>query len=104
MGGALGVALAMVLPSVIGSLSVFYSLLGVSLFVPVIAGLYLARPGTPEALAAILGGVSLTAALRLGGYTGTGVWTANTLGLVTSAVLFGVVLLVRTRRMRRSLT
>jgi SSS family solute:Na+ symporter len=97
-GGGLGVLLAIVLPSVIGSLSVFYALLGVSLFVPVIAGLHSGRPGVPEALAAIGGGVVVTAAVRLGGVPAAGLWNANTLGLVASAIAFGAVFLVRRRR------
>ena len=56
-GGTLGVLLAVVSPSVIGALSIFYTLLGVCLFVPMIAGLYVRRAGAPEALAAIAGGV-----------------------------------------------
>jgi SSS family solute:Na+ symporter len=98
VGGGLGVALAVVLPSVIGSLSVFYSLLGVSLFVPVIAGLYLRRPGVPEALAAIVAGVSVTAGLRLGGYGGAGLTAATSLGLLASGILFLGVLAFRTSR------
>ena len=61
--------------SVLSALSFFYSLLTVTLFVPVLAGLYWKRPGQPTALAAI--GCSLlaagSAALRpgaLGGWAG----------------------------------
>ena len=46
--GAIAVALAIASPSVIGALGVFYTLLGVSLFVPILAGLYLRRAGTPK--------------------------------------------------------
>ena len=51
-GGAMGVLLALVLPSVIGALSIFYALMAVCLFVPIVAGLYSRLPGVPEALAA----------------------------------------------------
>jgi SSS family solute:Na+ symporter len=98
VGGGLGVALAIVLPTVVGSLTVFYSLLGVSLFVPVIAGLHSRRPGVPEALAAIAGGVTVVAALRLAGVTTSGFWNANTWGLLASAALFGIVFAVRKGR------
>ncbi len=109
VGGALGVALAVVLPSVIGSLSIFYSLLGVSLFVPVVAGLKSRRVGTPEALAAIGGGVAVLIAARLApwreslGVTG---WVAslspNTWGLIASVIICLVVVVVRSRHMPRS--
>ncbi len=87
-GGTLGVLLAILLPTVIGALSVFYSLLGVSLFVPVIAGLHVRRAGVPEALAAIGGGVSVALALRLAGVAASGIWNAYTWGLLASALAF----------------
>ena len=43
-GGALGVLLSIYLSAIVQAMTVFYSLLGVSLFVPVLGGLYLA-PG-----------------------------------------------------------
>ena len=57
IGGALGVLLSIYLSTVIGALTIFYSLLGVSLFVPVIGGLYSRRAGSGAALAAIGAGV-----------------------------------------------
>jgi solute:Na+ symporter, SSS family len=64
-GGVLGVALAIVAETIIGSLTVFYTLLTVILFVPVLGGLYTRRVGTTEALAAIAAGVSALVALQL---------------------------------------
>ncbi len=95
-GGVLGIGLAVVLPSVIAALSIFYALVGVSLFVPVAAGLYSRRPGVPEAMAAIVGGVSVLVALRLGLPEGAHVLLNPTLvGLVASGVMFGGVFAVR---------
>jgi SSS family solute:Na+ symporter len=65
-GGALATALAIAAPTILGALSVFYTLLGVSLFVPLVAGLYVRRTGAVEALAAIAAGVSLVIAARIG--------------------------------------
>jgi SSS family solute:Na+ symporter len=65
VGGVLGVLLAIVIPTVIDSLTVFYAVLGVSLFVPVAAGLYTRRPGVPEAMAAIGVGTSVLLYSRL---------------------------------------
>ena len=56
-GGILGTTLAVASESIVDVLSFFYTLLGVSLFVPILAGLYLRRVGTAEALGAIAGGV-----------------------------------------------
>ena len=58
--GALGILLARYFQSVLSALSFFYSLLTVTLFVPLVAGLFWERPGQPTALVAI--GCSLSAA------------------------------------------
>lgn len=108
VGGALGVGLAIVLPSVIGSLSVFYSLLGVSLFVPVVVGLQSRRIGTPEAIAAIAGGVTVLIAARLAPWrewSGAG-WigwlSPNTWGLIASVLVCSTVLMLRSSRTSKS--
>ena len=109
VGGACGVALAVALPSVIASLSIFYSLLGVSLFVPVVAGLQLRRIGTPEALAAIGGGIAVLIAARFApwrGWVGASGWVASvsptTWGLLASAVAFCAVMVFRSARSRKA--
>jgi len=95
-GAAIGVLLAIQLPTVIGALSIFYTLLGVSLFVPVLAGLYVRRAGMPEAFAAIVAGVSFVLAVQLSGQAGRAVWTnPNVGGLTAAALAFGVVMLWR---------
>jgi SSS family solute:Na+ symporter len=63
--GAVAVALAIVSPTIIGVIGIFYGLLGVSLFVPILAGLYSRRAGTPEALASIFAGISTMIAVQL---------------------------------------
>lgn len=84
-GGTAGVALAMVSPSVIGVLSLFYTVLSVCLFVPVVAGLYLRRAGTPEALASIAAGMVTVVAVQLGtGGRGLGGWSPALLALLAA--------------------
>jgi SSS family solute:Na+ symporter len=96
-GGTLGVGLAIVAPSVIGALSVFYSLLSVSLFVPVVAGLYVRRTGTPEALAAIGAGIAALVAAQLG--TGSlGPLPPVLVGLLAAAAACALTLILRPRR------
>ena len=97
-GGALGVALAVALPSVISSLAIFYSLLGVSLLVPVVAGLHLGRMGPPEALAAIGGGTAVLLAGRFGALGGLGGLSPTTVGLLASVAAGLGFLLLRGRR------
>ncbi len=84
LAGALGVLIAVAAPTVIAILSVFYSLLGVSLFVPVVGGLYVPRAGTREAASAI-GAGCLTLLLA----------QSPLLGLAAAALAFGIVLALR---------
>jgi SSS family solute:Na+ symporter len=95
-GGAGGILLATQFETIVGALSVFYSLLGVSLFVPVVAGLFSKRGGAPEALASILAGVVTLLAVQV--WTrgaGFGLFNPNVIGLASAAVAFGAVMLVR---------
>lgn len=94
-GGAIGVLLAIVLQTVIGALTMFYSLLVVTLFVPILGGLYIRRAGPPDALAAIAAGVATMFAVRLGA-AGQALWLDPTLaGLAAAAVAFTAAMLVR---------
>jgi solute:Na+ symporter, SSS family len=95
-GGALGVGLAIMAPTVIDALSVFYSLVSVSLFVPVLAGLYLRKTGTPEALAAIAAGIAGLVAARLG-TGGGGALPPVLVGLLAAGVACAVSLALRHR-------
>jgi SSS family solute:Na+ symporter len=91
-GGALGIVIALLFQTVIDTLTIFYSILSVSLFVPVIAGLHYRRTGAAEALAAIGFGVTtlLAVQLRTEGH-GYGIWTPTLLGMAVSAVAFVLV-------------
>jgi SSS family solute:Na+ symporter len=85
--GALGVAFAVAAPSVIGSLSIFYTLLSVCLFVPIIAGLFFPRVETREAMTSMTVGVLLTLILHLStGGKGYGVVTPALLGIGAAAL------------------
>ena len=64
-GGMIGVGLAMVLQTVIGALTIFYSLLVVTLFVPVMGGLYVRSATERNGLAAIAAGVITLLVLRI---------------------------------------
>jgi solute:Na+ symporter, SSS family len=97
-GGLLGIGFAVIIPTVIGALAVFYGLLTVVLFVPILAALHVGRAGAPEALTSILAGLSVLVAgyLRSGGGPVAG-WRPETLGLATAALAFGLVLAARWR-------
>ena len=97
-GGVLGTGLAIVSESIVGALSFFYTLLTVSLFVPVIAGLYLRRLSSPEALASIAGGVTFAAVVQIAS-AGRGLvgLTPAMFGLGGAALGWALVSAIKTR-------
>jgi solute:Na+ symporter, SSS family len=91
VGGVLAVGLALVAETVIAALGIFYTLLSVSLFVPVLAGLYVRRAGPAEALAAAVAGVVAVGGAMLAG-AGTLPWwlTPAMVGLLAAVGAFAV--------------
>jgi solute:Na+ symporter, SSS family len=91
--GAAGVALAIVLGSILNALTIFYSLLGVSLFVPIVGGLYVGRTTTAAALAAIFAGVGVMLFVHIAtGGRGWGVATPPFAGLVAAVAAWAIAL------------
>ena len=64
-GGLAGTGLAIMFSSIVAALEIFYTLLTVSLFVPLVVGLYTGRVRTPEALASIAAGVATVGTVQL---------------------------------------
>jgi solute:Na+ symporter, SSS family len=106
LGGTLGVVLTLTLETVLDSIAIFYAIMSVSLFLPLVAGLYSRRPGVPEAMAAIGAGITGLLAISMTnqfaapgavpGWVGTrGVATG--VGLAASAVVFALVFAFRGR-------
>ncbi len=87
LGGVLGVLLALQFQSVISALSLFYSLLSVSLFVPIVLGLNLRVGRTKDALAAIVSGVALFFVAREVGWSGSW-YNANLIAIAGSVVVY----------------
>ncbi len=98
-GGGGGVALAVLLPTVGASLAIFYSLLSVSLFVPLMAGLHSRRPGVPEALSSVVAGGAALLAATLAGAGGK--MPPTLWGLAAAAAAYGGVFLARRWARRR---
>jgi SSS family solute:Na+ symporter len=90
LAGAIGgVGVALVYGSVRAAVSVFYSILIVTLFVPIVGGLYMRRAGGREGLASILLGVPVLAITQyLTGGRGYGVLSPALAGVLGSAVGF----------------
>ena len=84
-GGAAGIALALVFQTIVGALSFFYTVLTVSLFIPVLAGLYVRRVALPEVLGSIGAGVSVVIVLQMTrSGLGIGVFTPAMIGLAAA--------------------
>jgi SSS family solute:Na+ symporter len=94
-GGAGAVLLALLLETVQSALAIFYALLGVSLFAPIVGGLYLPRSGTREALASIAAGNVTLLVVRFA-LPASLSWIDPTIaGLAASAMAFLLVYVAR---------
>ena len=97
-GGVAGMLLAIyALDSIIRALSIFYSLIGATLLVPVVGGLFVKRAGTREALASIVLGMAALLAVQFG-TDRTGWSNPNLWGLIGSVLGFGLTMSLRTDR------
>ena len=86
--GVAGIALAVVLPSIIQAVSIFYGLIAVALFVPVLAGLYSKRVLAPAALSSIVAALTATLlAMRLTSGAGVGMLSPQGIGIATAALV-----------------
>lgn len=95
-GAAIALLLAVVLPTVVDALKVFYSVLTVVLFVPVVAAVHSRRPGRAEALASIAGGLSVMLVVAVvSGPGGVAGWSPALAGLAASAAAFALTALIR---------
>jgi len=86
--GITGILLASVLPSIIAAVSIFYGLIAVSLFVPVLAGLYSRRVLSAAALSSIFAALAATlTTMRMTEGKGIGVLSPQAIGIATAAVV-----------------
>ena len=86
--GVLGILLATVLPSIIAAISIFYGLIAVSLFVPVVAGIYSKRVLSSAAVASILSAITATVLVTYFTHNqGFGVLSPQAIGILTAAVV-----------------
>jgi SSS family solute:Na+ symporter len=86
--GVLGIVLATVLPSIIAAVTIFYGLIAVSLFVPVVAGLYSRRVLSSAALASILSAVAATIlTMQVTPHHGFGLLSPQAIGILTAAIV-----------------
>jgi solute:Na+ symporter, SSS family len=98
-GGALGILIALVTPTIVGALSVFYAMLGATLFVPVLVALHARVNRRVEVTASIVAGAVAVLAVQLsvGNQPGS-IWTPATIGLLTAACVYFVAIAFRATR------
>ena len=91
VGGIVGFALTFYMDTVVGAITVFYQLMIVTLFAPILGGLVLPKAGRWSALASMLVGVAtlVTAHLATGG-AGWGWAAPHFVGLIASAITYFV--------------
>jgi SSS family solute:Na+ symporter len=65
LAGIAGVGIALVAAGVVSALSIFYTIMGVSLFVPIVAGLYDEGATSADVLVAIIAGIGIVGGWRL---------------------------------------
>lgn len=94
--GAAGIALASALPSVISAVTIFYGLLAVALFIPLLFGLYWKRMTTAAALVSIGGAIAadLAAYVATRG-AGIGLLSPHAFGILMAFILATGVTILR---------
>ena len=94
-GGALGILVAIVTPTIVGALSFFYAMLGATVLVPVLVATHAHVNRRREVLASILAGAAAVVVVQLwgGGRPGS-LWTPATVGVLSAGAtyLVGVVI------------
>jgi SSS family solute:Na+ symporter len=94
VAGASGVVLSIFLGTVTSALTIFYALLGVTFFVPIMGGLYVPRASTHAALAAVVTGITTLFIIAFV-ISPRSTWLDPTLsGIVAAALAYTVVLLL----------
>lgn len=90
VAGCIGVGMAIILPNVISALSIFYSLMSVSLTAPLLFGLFSKRPSTTAAFVSAIAGIITTVVLQFGN-AGKGIGFLNA---QSTAILLTMVIMV----------
>lgn len=91
LAGIIGIGLAIVLPNVILALSIFYSLMSVSITAPLLFGLFTKKSSAASAIVAAVVGVIVTVGLELFN-DNKGIWILN--GQSTAILLTLVIMMI----------
>jgi SSS family solute:Na+ symporter len=100
-GGGLGILVAIVTPTIVGALSVFYAMLGATVLVPVLVATHARVDRRREVLASILAGAGAVILVQLSGIGRPGTWwTPATVGVLSAGAIYllGVTVMKLARR------
>lgn len=99
LAGIIGIGLAIVLPNVISALSIFYSLMSVSITAPLLFGLFTKKSSAFSAIFAAVVGVIVTVGLEF--FNGNkGIWILNgqSTAILLTLIIMMVLLIVKPRK------
>ncbi|WP_050608154.1 sodium:solute symporter family protein [Clostridium niameyense] len=90
LGGVLGIAMAFLLPNIITALSIFYTLMSVSLTAPLMFGLFSKKATTKSAFISALIGIGVTLVCEI--YNkGKGLWILNA---QSTGIIFSLIIMI----------
>jgi len=88
VAGVLGTCMAIVLPNIITALSIFYSLMSVSLTAPLLFGLFSKRPSTTAAFVSAISGIVIALILQFGnGGKGLGMLNGQSTAILCTIIV-----------------
>ena len=91
--GVLGVGMSLILPNIITALSIFYTLMSVSLTAPLLFGLFSTRPTAASASVSAIFGVGVTLILTFGIQVKPfGILNAQTTGMCVSLIIMAMMM------------
>jgi len=103
-GGGLGILVAIVTPTIVGALSVFYAMLGATVLVPVLVATHAHVDRRREVLASILAGAAAVVVAQFTGVSRPGsLWTPATVGVLAAAAAYAFGVAVTRRFAKRPL-
>lgn len=101
LAGIIGIGLAIVLPNVISALSIFYSLMSVSITAPLLFGLFTKRSSAFSAIFAAIIGVIVTVGLEFfNGNKGIGILNGQSTAILLTLIIMAVMMFIKPRKIK----
>ena len=93
VSGVLGIGMALILPNIITALTIFYTLMSVSLTAPLLFGIFSTRPTAASASVSAISGVALTVILTYGYQLNLfGVLNSQSVGILLTIVIMVIMM------------